>query len=111
MIKRARRRDDNELEIVSALRSVGAGVQRLDGKGLPDLLVGFRGKLMLLEVKRVDAGLETRSVHRGRGNKLEGPLSGLTPDQREWWAYWKGPAPVIVQSVAEALAAIGAVVR
>lgn len=110
MIRRnARRRDDNEPPIVAALQAVGAGVQRLDGRGLPDLLVGYRGRLLLLEVKRVDAGIATRSVHRGRGNQLEGPLSGLTPDQREWWAQWKGPAPVIVQSVDEALRAIGAV--
>lgn len=108
---RAKRRDDNEPQIVAALQAVGAGVQRLDGPGLPDLLVGYRGRLLLIEVKRPDGGVETRAVHRGKGNKLEGPLSGLTPDQREWWAHWKGPAPVIVQSVDEALAAIGAVVR
>lgn len=108
MIRRsARRRDDNEPQIVAALYAVGASVQRLNEKGAPDLMIGFRGRLLLLEVKRV--GEERRVVHRGRGNKLEGPLAGLTPDQREWWAMWKGPAPVIVQSVDEALRAIGAV--
>jgi hypothetical protein len=105
--RHARRRDDNEPDVVAALHAVGAGVQRLDGRGLPDLLVGFRNQLWLLEVKRV--GEERRVVHRGRGNTLEGPLAGLTPDQREWWAHWKGPAPVIVQSAEEALRAIGAI--
>lgn len=108
---RARRRDDNEPNVVSALRAAGAGVQRLDARGCPDLLVGFRNQLYLLEVKRPDGGVETRAVHRGRGNKLQGALAGLTPDQREWWAHWKGPAPVIVQSAEEALWAIGAVVK
>lgn len=106
MKRHSRRRDDNEPDVVAALQAAGAGVQRLDGRGLPDLLVGFRDQLWLLEVKRV--GEERRTVHRGRGNTLEGPLAGLTPDQREWWAHWKGPAPVIVQSAEEALRAIGA---
>ena len=109
MKRHARRRDENEGAIIDALRSAGAGVQQLDAKGCPDLLVAFRGQLWLVEVKRPDGGVETRSVHRGRGNTLQGPLAGLTPDQREWWAHWKGPAPVIVQSAEEALRAIGAV--
>lgn len=107
MKSRARRRDDNEAAIVEALRLAGASVQRLDAAGCPDLLVGRRERLFLVEVKRV--GEERRVVHRGRGNTLDGPLAGLTPDQREWWAHWKGPPPVIVQSAEEALRAIGVI--
>lgn len=45
--------DDNQSEIVSALRQCGAFVTSLAavGKGCPDLLVGFRGRWMLIEVK------------------------------------------------------------
>jgi hypothetical protein len=107
--RHARRRDDNERPIVDALRRAGWSVQLLDANGAPDILAGKGDLMVLFEVKRPDGGVETRSVHRGRGNTLEGPLAGLTPDQREWWAHWKGPAPVIVQSAEEALRAIGAI--
>lgn len=100
------RRDRNEPEVIAALLAVGAAVQQLDGDGIPDLLVGFRGRLTLLEVKCL--AHERPSVHRGKGNTLEGELASLTPAQVQWWANWKGPAPVIVRSPEEALAAIGA---
>jgi hypothetical protein len=45
------RRDANEPEIVQALEAVGADVYRLSGRGLPDLLVRFRGVLYAGEVK------------------------------------------------------------
>jgi hypothetical protein len=50
-MRRAHRRDDNEAPIVQALRKAGAFVHYLDGKDTPDLLVGFNGKLSVLEVK------------------------------------------------------------
>ena len=45
------RRDPGESAIVEALRKVGAMVCHVSSKGLPDLLVGFRQRWMLLEVK------------------------------------------------------------
>jgi hypothetical protein len=45
------RRDANEPAIVEALEAVGADVWRLSGRGLPDLLVRFRGVLYAGEVK------------------------------------------------------------
>ncbi len=52
-MRRAARIDANQREIVATLRSVGALVILLSaiGKGVPDLLVGFRGVWTLLEVK------------------------------------------------------------
>lgn len=44
-----KRRDANEPEIVEALRRCGAGVWRLDTPA--DLLVGFRGRFVTMEVK------------------------------------------------------------
>ena len=45
--------DNNQTEIVEALRSVGATVQSIAniGKGCPDLLVGYRYKNYLMEIK------------------------------------------------------------
>lgn len=45
--------DGNQAQIVRALRQVGATVLSLAdmGDGCPDLLVGFRGFNILLEVK------------------------------------------------------------
>ena len=44
--------DDNQNDIVTALRKAGATVRIISqGEGIPDLLVGFRGETMLMEVK------------------------------------------------------------
>lgn len=40
-----------ERPIVAALRAVGADVTPISGKGAPDLLVRFRGRLVAVEVK------------------------------------------------------------
>jgi len=96
-VRRAAKRDANEAEIVAALEQVGCAVQRLNEGGVPDLLVGFRGRYHLLEVK-LPLGVEGGESHRT-----------LTPKQRAWWRGWKGPPPVIVRSVDEALRAIGVV--
>jgi hypothetical protein len=48
-----RRVDSTQVGIVLALRKTGASVQHLHtiGKGCPDLLVGYRGRNILIEVK------------------------------------------------------------
>lgn len=53
MPRRAARTDANQSLIVSGLRSGGAFVVVLSavGRGVPDLLVGFRGRWILLELK------------------------------------------------------------
>ena len=45
--------DANHTEIVAGLRQIGATVVDLAkvGKGCPDILVGFRGKTYLMEIK------------------------------------------------------------
>lgn len=50
-VGQSRRRDANERAIVDALRAVGAHVTPISGKGAPDLLIRFRGKLAAVEVK------------------------------------------------------------
>jgi len=85
----AKRVDANQGEIVKALRKCGCRVQSLAmvGKGCPDLLVAWVGKLFLLEVKS----------NTGK----------LTPDQEAWHDEWCGMVDVVC-SVADALKAIGA---
>jgi hypothetical protein len=84
--RRAARRDDNEREIIDALRQVGATVQQISVKGAPDLLVGFRGTNFLLEIKN----------QNGK----------LTHDEKNWISGWAGRV-YIVQTPEEALQAIG----
>lgn len=90
--------DQNQAEIVAALRAAGAGVELITSAsrraGIPDLLVGFRGRNWLLEVKRPGTG------PRGGGAGV------LSDDQRVWIASWKGSVAVVT-SVEEALSAIG----
>jgi hypothetical protein len=52
-MRRRARVDDNQRAIVEWLRGVGAFVQSLAalGKGVPDLLVGFRGVWYVFEIK------------------------------------------------------------
>lgn len=86
--------DVNQPQIVRALRDVGATVQVLShvGKGCPDLMIGFRGRNFLLEVKDGDKPLSRQS---------------LTRDEQHWHATWQGEV-IIVNSVENALQAIGA---
>lgn len=47
-----RHRDANEPEVIAALRQAGADpVTQLSHPDLPDLLVGYEGRILLLEVK------------------------------------------------------------
>lgn len=89
-MRRAAKVDRNQAEIVQALRKVGASVQSLAavGEGVPDLLVGWRGMNLLIEVKD--------------GNK---PPSGrkLTPDQEAWHDAWAGRPVFVVTCVDQAI--------
>ena len=90
---RGRRTDANQSTIIATLKAVGASVVDLSavGKGVPDLLVGFRGRTYLLEVKN----------KAGRNR--------LTADQNVFLAWWHGVPPVIVYNEDDALIAIDAV--
>ena len=57
-MRRAAKRDASEPQIVQALEAIGALVQPLSGRDIPDLLVGFRGRLHLIECKSKGGGLE-----------------------------------------------------
>lgn len=80
------RADANQSTLVEALRAIGASVEILGGKGVPDLLVGYEDENYLLEVKP-------------RNKKLN-------DDQVRWHAEWKGRV-VVVRTTADAFRAIG----
>ena len=92
-MRRAARVDANQSDIVEALRVVGCTVQPLHavGQGVPDLLVGFRGQNLLIEVKD---GSKPPSRRR------------KTEDQVIWHDAWRGQVAV-VRNVQEALEAVG----
>ena len=95
-MRKAAKIDDNQAEIVAALRGVHATVQILSsvGKGCPDILVGFRGQNYLMEIKD--------------GTKYESRRS-LTPDQKQWHMTWRGQKCVVC-SAKQALEVLGVIV-
>lgn len=88
-MRRANRIDDNQNDIVAALRKVGATVRVISqGDGIPDLLVGFKGETILLEVKD--------------GNKPPSART-LTPAEQKFFNEWEGGLCMVVKSVEDAL--------
>lgn len=88
-MRRANRIDDNQNDIVIALRKAGATVRVISqGDGIPDLLVGFRGETILLEVKD--------------GNKPPSART-LTPAEKKFFGEWEGGLCMVVKSVEDAL--------
>lgn len=92
-MRRAARIDANQNEIVQALRDVGASVAitSMVGSGFPDLVVGFRGRNFLFEIKD---GSKPPSKRR------------LTDDEQEFFDTWRGII-FIVNDVNEALEILG----
>ena len=92
-MRRAAKVDDNQGEIVAALRSAGCSVTSLAsvGRGCPDLVVGRAGVTYLLEVKD---GRKPPSKRR------------LTSDEKAWHGAWRGQVAV-VESVQDAFKAVG----
>lgn len=93
-MRRAAKVDDNQKEVVQALRKVGATVQSLAaiGDGCPDLLVGYNGKTVLMEIKD--------------GSKPPSACA-LTPAQQLWHKQWTGSTLAIVYGPEGALKVLG----
>jgi len=91
-MRRAARVDENQSDIVAALRAIGATVRVISqGDGIPDLLIGFMGKTILLEVKD---GKKPPSARK------------LTPAEQKFFDEWRGGSLAIVNTVDEAIAAV-----
>ena len=95
-MRRAAKVDQNQDQVVSALRAAGAQVQSLAavGKGVPDLLVKYEGAFYLIEIKD---GRQPPSKRQ------------LTPDQVKWHEEWKSAFLVVVENPEQALKFIGAI--
>ena len=91
-MRRANRVDANQDQIVETLRACGAYVRVITmGDGVPDLLVGYRGYTLLLEVK------DGRKPPSARV---------LTPAEQKFFDEWRGGTLAIVNSVDEAIAVV-----
>lgn len=88
-MRRAARIDENQPDIVAALRKMGAEVTPLHrvGQGVSDLLVSWRQRWFVLEVKNP--------------NKPKGDRE-LTRDQKEWIGKQRAPV-VVVETPIEAV--------
>jgi len=95
-LRRKAKRDVNEGGIVDGLRQIGATVDRINEEDLPDLLVGFRGKNFLIEIKAPSGP--------------RGGVSGrtLSTGQLKWAMGWRGQIDM-ARDLDEALRIIGAV--
>jgi Holliday junction resolvase len=85
----ANRIDANQNKIVDALRKAGAVVRIISqGDGIPDLLVGYKGYTILMEVKDGDKVPSARK---------------LTEAEQKFFDDWRGGMLVVINSVEEAL--------
>lgn len=81
-MRRRPRKDNNHDAIVHALRDIGCTVTSLAalGGGCPDLLVGYRGRNLLFEVKNGAAPPSDRK---------------LTDPEIRWHGIWRGQVAVV----------------
>lgn len=85
----ANRIDANQNMIVDALRKAGAVVRIISqGDGIPDLLVGYKGYTILMEVKDGDKVPSARK---------------LTEAEQKFFDDWRGGMLAVVNSFEEAL--------
>ena len=88
-MRRANRIDANQNDIVDALRGAGAVVRIISqGDGIPDLLVGYNGFTILMEVKDGDKVPSKRK---------------LTEAEQKFFDEWEGGLLVVVNNVQEAI--------
>ena len=95
-MRRAAKVDANQQQVVEILRAAGATVQSLAaiGHGCPDLLVGWGGKTLLMEVKNPNVPKKDRE---------------LTDDQIKWHGAWMGGPLAVVDGPEAALRMLKAI--
>jgi hypothetical protein len=92
-MRRAARTDGNHTDVTKALEQSGMRVTSTAalGKGFPDLVVGFRGLTMLLEVKD-----EAQDPNKRK----------LTADETKWHQSWPGHVAIVESPEAAVLEVI-----
>lgn len=80
--------DQNQPDLVKQLRDMGAAVQHLHqlGGGVPDLLVGYRGRWLVVEVKNPALPPSKRQ---------------LTPDEIKWHEAFAQHGPIFIWETIE----------
>ena len=88
-----KRVDSTQTQIVKELRRVGMDVQHLHGvgQGCPDILVGYRGRNILLEIKKDEK-------------------AKYTDAQLKFMTEWRGAPVVRLNSEKDAIAFVNSVV-
>ena len=94
-MRRAARRDDNEKQIIDALRRCGAYVKAINDDGTFDLLVAYNNRTFLIEIKD---GAKSPSARK------------LTDAEQKFHDEWPNDNLFIVNTVDEALALLIAAV-
>lgn len=91
-MRRAARKDTNQSEIENALKKIGATYMDTSsvGRGFPDLVVGFRGRNYLIEVKD---GEKCPSQRR------------LTKAQLKFHSYWQSDI-FVIKDISELLSVL-----
>jgi hypothetical protein len=95
IMRRAARRDDNEKQIIDALRRCGAYVKAINDDGTFDLLVAYNNRTFLIEIKD---GAKSPSARK------------LTDAEQKFHDEWPNDNLFIVNTVDEALALLIAAV-
>lgn len=94
-MRRRARVDDNQRDIVTVMRQLGASVAPTHtvGNGFPDIVVGYNGVTKLVEIKD---GSKKPSARR------------LTPEEEAFHNAWRGGRPEVIESIDDALAMLRA---
>lgn len=92
-VKYGAKKDANHAEIVEALKGHGAYVIDTSGmgQGFPDLILGYAGKTLLMEIKNPKTSYGRR---------------GLNKNQEKWRQAWTGGPYSVVTDVPGALSAL-----
>lgn len=95
-MKYGAKKDANHNDVVSALEKAGASVLDMSaiGGGFPDLVCGFRGVTLLMEVKNPKTAYGRR---------------GLNKNQIRWQQTWCGGPVSLVDGPESALRALGVI--
>jgi hypothetical protein len=105
------RTDAPQADIVNGLRDRGVSVRVTSslGDGFPDLVCGYHGLTVLMEVKTPLPAFERGGAggKRPRTPGADDDRIGLTPAERIFIDSWRGQPIAIVRSLAEALACFG----
>lgn len=86
-LSRANKTDSNQAQMVSELRKLGISVTVTSsvGDGFPDLVVGWKGRTVLVETKTLDGKLTPDQVKFFRDFKGDAIVARASEEVIEWF--------------------------